>query len=118
MSKLHFVLQTRVLLKNSVQPIKHWLSVSNLSSEIQKHFLFQVVEELTRRGAMLHLALSNVEGLVWNVKLRGSLGFSDLGMVEFEDFRAVRREHSRLSTPGFRRADQPLQGSAWLSIMQ
>lgn len=117
MSKLHFVLPIRVLLKNSVQPIKKQLNSSNLSKEIQKHFLFQVTEEPTRRGAMLNLVLTNKEGLVGNVKVGGSLGCSDLGMVEFENLRAASREHGRLSTLGFRRADWTLQGSAWFSIM-
>ncbi|KAF1424440.1 hypothetical protein FQV24_0004339, partial [Spheniscus mendiculus] len=47
-------------------------------------FLECVVEEPTRRGAMLDLVLANKEGLVGNVKLRGSLGCSDHEMVEFK----------------------------------
>lgn len=66
-----------------------WLNVSNLSNLIQKHFLFQMTEEPTRRGVMLNLVLTNKEGLVQNVKLVGSLGCSDTGMVAFEDLKAV-----------------------------
>lgn len=113
---MYFVLQKRILLKNSVQPIKHWLSVSNLSNEIQKYF--QVTEEPTRRGALLNLVLTNKEGLVWNVKLTGSFGCSDLRMVEIENFRAASREHSRLNILGFRKANWALQGSAQLSIRE
>jgi len=36
-----------------------------------------VTEEPTRRGAMLDLVLINKEGLVGNVKLKGSLGCSN-----------------------------------------
>ncbi|GAB0180427.1 hypothetical protein GRJ2_000508000 [Grus japonensis] len=69
------------------------------------NFLLQVTEEPTRRGAMLDLVLTNKEGLVGNVKLRGSLGYSDHEMVEFKILRAARRVHSKLATLDFRRAD-------------
>ena len=54
---------------------------------------------------MLDLVLSNKEGLVGNVKLEGSLGCSDHEMVQFRMLSAARREHSRLTTLDFRRAD-------------
>ncbi|GAB0188934.1 mitochondrial enolase superfamily member 1 [Grus japonensis] len=54
---------------------------------------------------MLDLILANKEGLVGDVKLKGSLGCSDHEMVEFRILRAVRRAHSKLTTLGFRRAD-------------
>ena len=54
---------------------------------------------------MLDLVLTNKEGLVGSVKLKGSLGCSDHGMVGFKIFRAVRRVQSKLSTLDFRRAD-------------
>ncbi|GAB0208586.1 hypothetical protein GRJ2_003324300 [Grus japonensis] len=68
-------------------------------------FLLQVIEEPTRRGAMLDLVLTNKEGLVGDVKLKGSLGCSDHEMVEFRILRAARRAHSKLTTLDFRRAD-------------
>ncbi|PKU33078.1 glycerol kinase [Limosa lapponica baueri] len=58
-----------------------------------------------RRGAMLDLVLSNKEGLVGNVKIRGSLGCSDHEMMEFKTLKAARRAHSKLTTLNFRRAD-------------
>ncbi|GAB0190944.1 hypothetical protein GRJ2_001559700 [Grus japonensis] len=69
------------------------------------NFLLQVIEEPTRRDAMLDLVLTNKEGLVENVKLKGSLGCSDHKMVEFKILRAVRRAHNKLTTLDFRRAD-------------
>jgi len=54
---------------------------------------------------MLNLVLTNKEGLVGNVKVKGSLGFSDHEMVEFNILRAARRLHSKLTTLDFRRAD-------------
>ncbi|GAB0208055.1 hypothetical protein GRJ2_003271200 [Grus japonensis] len=54
---------------------------------------------------MLDLVLTNKEGLVGDVKLKGSLGCSDHEMVEFEILRAARRAHSKLPTLDFRRAD-------------
>ena len=64
----------------------------------------QVIEKPTRRGAMLDLVLTNKEGLVGNVKVKGSLGCSDHGMVEFKILRAVRRVRSKLAMLDFCRA--------------
>ena len=54
---------------------------------------------------MLDLVLTNKEGLVGNVKLKGSLGCSGHEIVEFKIPRAARRVHSKLTTLDFRRAD-------------
>ncbi|GAB0185298.1 hypothetical protein GRJ2_000995100 [Grus japonensis] len=72
---------------------------------VDDNFFLQVIEEPRRRGAMLNLVLTNKEGLVGNVKLKGSLGCSDHEMVELKILRAVRRVHSKLTTLDFRRAD-------------
>ncbi|GAB0207663.1 hypothetical protein GRJ2_003232000 [Grus japonensis] len=72
---------------------------------IDDNFLLQVIEEPMRRGAMLDLVLTNKEGLVGDVKLKGSLGCSDHEMVEFRILRAARRVCSKLTTLEFRRAD-------------
>ncbi|KAJ7395822.1 hypothetical protein BTVI_151167 [Pitangus sulphuratus] len=61
-----------------------------------------ITEVPTRSGAMLDLVLTNKEGLVGNMKLKGSLGCSDHEMVEF--LRAARRVHSKLTPLAFRRA--------------
>ncbi|GAB0205822.1 mitochondrial enolase superfamily member 1 [Grus japonensis] len=54
---------------------------------------------------MLDLVLTNKEGLVGDVKLKGSLGCSDHEMVEFKILRAARRAHSKLLALDFSRAD-------------
>ncbi|GAB0186660.1 hypothetical protein GRJ2_001131300 [Grus japonensis] len=72
---------------------------------VNDNFLLQVIEEPTRRGAMLDLVLTNKEGLVRNVKLKGTLGCSDHKMVEFKILRAARRANSKLTTLDFRRTD-------------
>ncbi|GAB0178507.1 mitochondrial enolase superfamily member 1 [Grus japonensis] len=54
---------------------------------------------------MLDLILTNKEGLVGDVKLKGSLGCSDHEMVEFRILRAVRRGLGKLTTLDFSRAD-------------
>ncbi|PKU32701.1 hypothetical protein llap_16995 [Limosa lapponica baueri] len=75
---------------------------------IDDSFLLQVIEEPMSGGAILDLVLTNKEGLVGNVKLKGSLGCSDREMVEFKILpllRAVRRAQSKLATLDFRRAD-------------
>ena len=64
------------------------------------------------------LVLLNEEGLVGNVKLKGSLGCSDHEVVEFKILRGARRGHSKLTTLDFRRADfglfrDPLGRAPW-----
>ncbi|GAB0175819.1 hypothetical protein GRJ2_000047100 [Grus japonensis] len=54
---------------------------------------------------LMDIVLTNKEGLVGNVKFKGSLGCSDYEMVDFKIFRAARRAHSKLTTLDFRRAD-------------
>ncbi|PKU43415.1 rna-directed dna polymerase from mobile element jockey-like [Limosa lapponica baueri] len=72
---------------------------------VDDNFLLQAAEQPTRRGAMLDLVLTNKEGLVGSVKLKGSLGCSDHEMVEFKILRAARRAHCKLAPLDFRRAD-------------
>jgi len=64
----------------------------------------QVVEEPTRKGALLHLVLANKEGLVEDVKAGGRLGCSDHEMVEFRILRGGSRAISRIKTFDFRTA--------------
>ena len=79
---------------------ERWIiCIGLIAANLQGHF------EPMRRGAMLVLVLTNKEGLVGNVKLKGSLGCSDLEKVDFRTLRAARRAHSKLTTLGFRRAD-------------
>lgn len=54
---------------------------------------------------MVDLGSPDKEGLVGNMKLRDSLGYSVHEMVEFENPGAARRSHSKLTTLEFRRAD-------------
>ncbi|PKU37342.1 hypothetical protein llap_12357 [Limosa lapponica baueri] len=51
-----------------------------------------------KRGSMLDLDLTNKEGLMGNVKLKGSLGCSDHEIVDFRFPRADRRVHSKCSS--------------------
>ena len=53
---------------------------------------------------MLDLVLTKNEVLVGNVKVKGSLGYSDHKIVEFKIFRAVRRVRSKLAMLDFCRA--------------
>ncbi|PKU28257.1 dtw domain-containing protein 2 [Limosa lapponica baueri] len=68
---------------------------------IDDNFLLQVMEEPTRKGAMLDLVLTNKGRLVENIMLKGS----DHEMVEFKILRSTRRVHSKLATLEFRRTD-------------
>jgi len=72
---------------------------------IDDNFLMQVVEEPTRRGALLDLVLTNKEGLVEDMKVGGRLGGSDHEMVNFQILRGGSRAISRITTLDFRRAN-------------
>jgi len=67
--------------------------------------LIQVVEEPTRKGALLNLMLTNKEELVEDVKVGGRLGCSDHEMVEFRILRARSRAITRIKTLDFRTAN-------------
>ncbi|XP_010179874.1 PREDICTED: protein FAM178A-like [Mesitornis unicolor] len=67
--------------------------------------LFRDLLEPTRKGAILDLVLTSKEGLMGNVKLKGSLGCSGHEMVEFKIVRAASRAHSKLVSLDFRTAD-------------
>ncbi|GAB0209103.1 mitochondrial enolase superfamily member 1 [Grus japonensis] len=71
---------------------------------IDDSFLTQVIEELVRGGALLDLILINNEGLVGDVKVKGSLGCSDHEMVEFRILREGSGTKSKLTTLDFRSA--------------
>lgn len=49
--------------------------------------------------------LINKEGLVWNAKVKCSLGCSEQETVEFKIPRAARRMRSKIANMDFRRAD-------------
>ena len=72
---------------------------------IDSNFLLQVTEDPTRRGAMLDFDLTDKEGQVGNVKLKGSLGCSDHALVELKILRAAKWAYNKLITLDFRRAD-------------
>ena len=54
---------------------------------------------------MLDLVLTNEEGLMSNMKFKGSVGCSDQEMVEFKTLRVSKRALSKLVALDFRRAD-------------
>ncbi|KAM9510354.1 LOW QUALITY PROTEIN: pyruvate dehydrogenase phosphatase regulatory subunit, mitochondrial-like [Guaruba guarouba] len=62
------------------------LKMADYSSKLYQQ-LEEETRELTRRGAILDLVLTDREGPVRNVMLQGSLGCSDHKMVEFEILR-------------------------------
>jgi len=83
----------------------------------------QVVEEPTRKGALLDLVLANKEGLVEDVKVGGRLGCSDHEMVEFRILHGGSRAISRIKTLDLRRADfalfkELLGGIPWARALE
>jgi len=72
---------------------------------IDDNFLMQVVEEPTRKGTLLDLALTNKKGLVEDVKVGGTHGCSNHEIVEFRILRGGSRAISRIKTLDLRRAN-------------
>lgn len=67
------------------------------------NFLTQVIEQSTGRGALLDLTLTNKVGLFRDVKLKSSIGCSDLEIVAFRQ-RGSRAKRKK-KVLDFRRAD-------------
>ena len=68
---------------------------------VEDNFLTQVVEKPTRQGILLDLVLNNRNGLVRDVKARGSSGCSDLVMLEFKILSGRSKAKSRIVTLDF-----------------
>jgi len=90
---------------------------------IDDNFLMQVVEDPTRRGALLDLVLMKKEGLVEDVKAGGSLGCSDHEMVNFRIMRGGSRATKRIKTLEFKRANfglfhDLLGGIPWVRTLE
>jgi len=83
----------------------------------------QVAEELTSRGVLLDLVLTNKEGLVEDVKAGGSLGCSDHEMVEIRILSEGSRVINRIKILDFRRANfglfkELLGGISWVRALE
>jgi len=83
----------------------------------------QVVEEPTRKGALLDLVLTNKEGLVEDVKAGGRLGCSDHEMVEFSILHGGSRVISRIKILDLRRTNfalfkELLGGIPWARALE
>ena len=91
---------------------------------IEDDFLMQVVEEMTRRGLILDLALSNRDGLVRDVKVGGSLECSDHEMVEFKmELGGRSKAKNRIASLDFQRANFDLfqdlfVGVSWARLLE
>ncbi|PKU41873.1 rna-directed dna polymerase from mobile element jockey-like [Limosa lapponica baueri] len=85
-------------------------TVTNIQSKrflqcIDDNFLTQLVEEPTRREALLDLVLTNKEGLVEDILVEGNLGCSDHGKIEFRIVGSTHKTISRTETLDFKRAN-------------
>ncbi|PKU47503.1 hypothetical protein llap_2145 [Limosa lapponica baueri] len=69
------------------------------------NFLTQLVEEPSRREALLDPVLTNEEGLVEDIKVEGNLGCSDHGKIEFRIVGSTHKAISRTETLDFKRAN-------------
>lgn len=77
------------------------------------NWLLQVIEEPTRRGAVLDFALTNKEGLV-NMKLKSSLGCSGHEVADFKVLGAV-RSVGRRSLPWTKRGQTSASSRIFLA---
>ncbi|PKU41825.1 fh1 fh2 domain-containing protein 3 [Limosa lapponica baueri] len=72
---------------------------------VDDNFLLQVAEKPRKRDALLDFILTNKEGLIGNVKIKGNLGCSDHKVVQFRILRAGKGLKSKLTILDFRRPD-------------
>jgi len=90
---------------------------------IGDNILMQVVEEPTRKGALLDLVLTNKEGLMEDVKVGGRLGCSDHEMVKFRVLHGGSRAINRITALDLRRAKfglfrELLGGIPWVRALK
>jgi len=90
---------------------------------IDDNFLMKMVEEPMRRSMLLDLVLTNEEGLIEDVKVRGSRSCSDCEMVEFRILCGGSRAISRITASDFRRANfnlfkELLRGIPWVRALE
>ncbi|PKU45109.1 mast stem cell growth factor receptor kit [Limosa lapponica baueri] len=71
---------------------------------INDNFLTQMIEKPMRRGIWLNLILTNKEGVVGNMKVKGSLGCPDHEM-ESRILKGGSRSKSKITNLDFRRTD-------------
>ena len=90
--------------------IRHYLSRKFLES-VEDNFLVQVLDGPTQGEALLDLVLTNAEESITEVKIGGSLGCSDHGLVELVFWRnaGLAKKQSQ---------DSELQGGKLLSVFE
>ena len=72
---------------------------------IQENFLNQVTDSPTRADAILDLMVTNATELTGDVKIGGSLGYSDHALEEFAVLQDMGQAKSKVWTLNFRKAD-------------
>jgi len=65
---------------------------------IEGNFFSQVIDSSTRRNAILDLLVTNVSGLISDVKIGGTLGCSDHALVKFAVLRSMGQVKSKVRT--------------------
>jgi len=64
-----------------------------------------VIDSPTRRDVILDLLVTNARELIGDMKIGGSLGCSDLALVDFVVLRDIGQVKSKIRTLNFRKAD-------------
>jgi len=122
--------QALVLMGDFNHPELNWedyiarhMQLTMFPQSTDDNLLMQVVEEPTRRGALLDLVTVNKDGLAEDVKAGGSLGCSDHAMVNFRILCGGSRAISRIKTLDLRRANfglfkEILGGIPWVRALE
>ena len=84
-----------------------WLSaaIRRFLESVDDNFLVQLIQKLTGKGTLPDLLLTNKEKSHRDVKIKGSLGYSNCQTVAFKILREVRKTHCMVTTQDFRRAE-------------
>lgn len=80
-------------------------AVQKILESTEDNFLMQVINDSTRRDALLDLLLVDKKEMVENVKVKDNLGYRKHEAVEFIIHREESKEKSRITTLDFKRAN-------------
>jgi len=104
-------LQSFILLEDFSHPDICWKSsgascrqTGRLLECIEGNFLSQVIDTPTQGDVILAMMVTNASELISDIKIGGSLGYSDSALVEFTVLRGMGKARSIVRTLNFRKA--------------
>ncbi|KAK4807857.1 hypothetical protein QYF61_007763 [Mycteria americana] len=110
--------QALLLLGDFNHPDTRWKSSTascrqcrRLLDSIEDNFLSQIIDSPTRQDATVDLMVTNASELISDVRIGGSLGYSDHALVQFIVLRDMGQAKSKARTLNFRKETNSLNSS-------